>query len=122
MSHRYKIRAFESGDQQGIVDPGTIVLPIDRSYSLFARTADEAEIQVQADIASEKLPKGRVYQICPPFGNPESIRAFAVTLAGESERVYLDPASGVYSEYRRIRFKDLRVNHQRDQVPELQKV
>jgi hypothetical protein len=121
MSHRYKIRAFESGDQDGKVDAGTIVLPIERSFSLFARTVDEAERKVQEELASDKLPKGRVYQVCPPFGNPESIRAFAVNGNGECQRVFLDPASGVYSEFRRIRYKDLRVNQQREQVSEFQK-
>jgi len=121
MSHRYKIRAFESGDQDGVVEAGTIVLPLDKSFSIFARTVDEAERQLQNDLAEEKLVKGRVYQVCPPFGNPESIRSFAVSRAGECKRVYLDPASGVYSEFRRIRLKDLRVNVQREHVPELQK-
>jgi hypothetical protein len=121
MSHRYKIRAFESGDQDGAVEAGTIVLPLDKSFSIFARTVDEAERQLQNDLAEEKLVKGRVYQVCPPFGNPESIRSFAVSMAGECKRVYLDPASGVYSEFRRIRMKDLRVNAQREQVSELQK-
>ena len=122
MSHRYKTRAFESGDQDGIVDEGKIVLPIERSFSLFARTVDEAERKVQEDLVADKLPKGRVYQVCPPFGNPESIRAFAVTSEGGCRRVYLDPASGIYSEFRRIRYQDLRINVQRDHVGELQKV
>ena len=122
MSHRYKIRTFESGEQDGIVEAGTIVLPVDRSFSLFARTAEEAERKVQADIAGEKLPRSRVYQVCPPFGNPESIRAFAVCAQGECKRVYLDPAEGIYSEFRRLRYQDLRVNVQREAVSELQKV
>jgi hypothetical protein len=121
MSHRYKIRAFESGDQDGVVDAGTIVVPIERTFSLFARTVDEAERKLQEDVLADKLPKGRIYQICPPFGNPESIRAFAVNTTGECTRVFLDPASGIYSEFRRLRYKDLRVNAQRDTVVELQK-
>ncbi len=121
MSHRYKIRAFESGDQDGGVEAGTVVLPIDRSFSLYARTVDEAERKLRDDVATDKLPKGRVYQVCPPFGNPESIRAFSVAMDGECKRAFLDPASGIYSEFRRIRYKDMRVNFQREHVEELQK-
>lgn len=120
MSHRYKIRAFESGDQDGMVEAGAIVLPIERTFSLFARTAEEAERKVQEEISADKLPKGRVYQICPPFGNSESIRAFSVCLAGNFRRAFLDPASGIYSEFRRIRYQDLRVNLQREEAHELQ--
>jgi len=121
MSHRYKIRAFASGEEDGAVEAGTIVMPLDKSFSLFARTVDEAERLLKQDLAEEKLEHGRVYQVCPPFGNPESIRSFSVSLAGEYQRVFLDPASGVYSEFRRIRHRDLRVNAQRDMVTELQK-
>lgn len=120
MSHRYKIRAFESGDQDGAVDAGTIVLPIDRSFSLFARTAEEAERKVKEEVIADKLAKGRIYQVCPPFGNSESIRAFSVCLTGNFRRAYLDPASGIYSEFRRIRYQDLRVNLQREEASELQ--
>lgn len=120
MSQRYKIRAFESGDQDGAVAEGTIVLPIDRSFSIYARTAEEAERTVQEEVAEGKLPGGRVYQICPPFGNPESLRAFSVCSEGKCQRAFLDPASGIYSEFRRIRYKDLRVNRQAERVEELQ--
>lgn len=120
MSHRYKIRAFESGDQDGMVEAGTIVLPIDRSFSLFARSAEEAERNVKEDVAADKLPRGRVYQVCPPFANSESIRAFSVCLNGTCRRTYLDPASGIYSEFRRIRYQDLRVNLQREETRQLQ--
>jgi hypothetical protein len=122
MSHRYKIRAFESGDQDGGVEAGTIVLPVDRSFSLFARSADEAERKIQEDLAAAKLPKGRVYQICPPFGNAESIRTFSIGAEGECRRTFLDPASGIYSEFQRIRYKDLRTNPQRVEVELFQHV
>jgi len=122
MSHRYKIRAFASGEHDGAVEAGTIVMPLEKSFSIFARTVEEAERQLKSDLAEEKLVRGRVYQVCPPFGNPESIRAFSISLAGEYQRVFLDPATGAYSESRRIRHRDLRVNAQRDMVAELQKV
>jgi len=121
MSHRYKIRAFASGEEDGAVEAGTVVMPLEKSFSIFARTVEEAERQLQNELTEEKLVRGRVYQVCPPFGNPESIRAFSVSLAGECRRVFLDPASGVYSEFRKIRHRDLRVNVQRDVVSELQK-
>jgi hypothetical protein len=120
MSHRYKIRTFES-EQDGALEAGTIVMPLEKSFSIFARTVDEAERQLKQELAEEKLVRERVYQVCPPFGNPESIRAFAVTAAGECQRVFLDPATGVYSEFRRIRHQDLRVNAQREMISELQK-
>lgn len=102
------------------MEAGTIVLPVDRSFSMFARTAEEAERKVQEEIMAEKLPKGRVYQVCPPFGNSEAIRAFSVCADGLLRRTYLDPASGIYSEFRRIRYQDLRVNLQREEAAELQ--
>jgi hypothetical protein len=120
MTHRYKIRAFETGDPESKVEAGTVVLPSDRLFSLFARSVDEAERKIQDDLAADKLPKGRVYQVCPPFGNSESIRAFTVTREGDCRRVYLDPASGIDPECRRIRYQDLRVNLQREEVAELQ--
>lgn len=120
MGQRYKIRTFESGDQDGAVVEGTIVLPIDRSFTVDSRNVEEAEGKVREEVAEGKLPVGRVYQICPPFGNPESIRAFAVCSEGKCRRAFLDPASGIYSEFRRIRYTDLRVNPQRDRVKELQ--
>jgi hypothetical protein len=122
MSHRYKVRVFEGGDQDGSIEAGTIVLPLDRVFSLFARTAQEAEAKVQSEVAAEKLAWGCVYQICPPFGNPESIRAFSVDTMGNCQRTYLDPASGIFSEFRRIRYQDLRVNMQREEATELQQV
>ncbi len=121
MSQRYKVRAFESGDQDGEVTAGCIVIPIDRTFCVFARNVDEAERNVQDDLAAGKLPRGRVYQVCPPFGNSESIRTFSACMQGSYVRAYLDPASGIYSEFRRIRYQDLRVNLQRDEVLMLQR-
>ena len=120
MSQRYKVRAFESGDQDGVIAEGTIVLPIERSFTVYSRSVNEAEQKVKDEICEGKLPAGRVYQVCPPFGNSESIRAFSVGLDGQSKRTYLDPASGIYSEFRRIRYVDLRVNLQREESQELQ--
>jgi hypothetical protein len=120
MSQRYKISAFQSGDQDGSVAAGTIVLPVERSFSIYSRGVDEAERTVRQDIADGKLASGRVYQISPPFGDSESIRAFSVCSQGVCRRAFLDPASGIYSEFRRIRYADLRVNPQREQAEVLQ--
>jgi hypothetical protein len=120
MSQRYKVRAFESGDQDGIVDAGTIVMPVERSFSVYSRNVADAEQKIQAEVTEGKLATGRIYEICPPFGNPESIRAFSVCHQRIFRRAYLDPASGIYSEFRRIRYADLRLNPQREEAPALQ--
>jgi hypothetical protein len=120
MSQRYKVRAFESGDQDGVVEAGTVVLPVERSFSVYARGVDEAEHKVKQDVLAGKLAVGRVYQVCPPFGNSESIRSFSVCSEGKCRRTFLDPAAGLYSEFRRIRYSDLRVNPQREEAPLLQ--
>jgi hypothetical protein len=103
MSNRYKIRMYESGDGDGCVVAGTIVVPIDRSFSVFAETADEAERKIQKDVVGKKLAGGRVYQICPQVGNAELIRSVAISESCEVQRIFLDPAKGLYSEFRRIR-------------------
>jgi hypothetical protein len=120
MSQRYKVRAFESADQDGIVEAGTIVMPVERSFSIYSRNVADAEQKIQTDVTEGKLAAGRVYEICPPFGNPESIRAFSVCQERRFRRAYLDQASGIYSEFRRIRYTDLRVNPQREEAPALQ--
>jgi len=120
MSQRYKISAFESGDHDGSIAAGTVVLPVERSFSIYSRGVDEAEQKVQREIAEGNLARGRVYQVSPPFGNSESIRAFSVCSEGKCRRAFLDPASGLYSEFRRIRYTDLRVNPQREEAGMLQ--
>jgi hypothetical protein len=109
MNHRYKVRVFSSNDGDGETAAGTIVQAIERSFYVQARSADDVEKAIQLDISKNKLAKGRVYQVCPQFGNPESLRAFAVDLVGTVQRVFLEPAQGVYSEFRRIR-SDVRHN------------
>ena len=103
MGNRYKIRTYQSGDQDGATVAGTIVLPIDRSFTIYAGTAQEAEQKLQKDVKHGKLSNGLVYQICPTFGNPELIRSVAAAIDGSFSRVFLDPAAGMYGEFRRIR-------------------
>ncbi len=97
------IRTYEDREKNGATIPGTIVEPVTRELSLYAYSADEAEKKLCSDIVSGKLPAGRVYQICPWMANPEMIRSFAASLDGSFQRVFLDPAAGLYGEYRRIR-------------------
>jgi hypothetical protein len=120
MNHRYKVRVFSSDDGNGETAAGTIVQAIERSFYVQARSADDVEKAIQLDISKNKLAKGRVYQVCPQFGNPEPIRAFSVAVDGAVQRAFLDPAQGIYSEFRKIRYDDVRRESRPDLVPELQ--
>jgi len=97
------IRIYEDADQNGATTSGTVIAPINRDLSVYAYSADEAEKKLRSDIESGKLPAGKVYQICPWFANPELIRSVAASLDGSFQRVFLDPATGLYGELRRIR-------------------
>lgn len=104
MSQRYLIRVYEDVKNKGETAPGTIVQPVDsRNFGLYAYSAEEVEVKIRENIAKKKLSCGAVYQICPWVGNAELIRSTAVSLDGSFVRVFLDPASGVYGELRRIR-------------------
>jgi hypothetical protein len=97
------IRTYEDREKNGSTNPDTIVEPVNRELAIYAYSADEAETKIRKDIAGGKLPAGRVYQICPWMANPELIRSVAASLDGSFQRVFLDPASGLYGELRRIR-------------------
>lgn len=103
-SQRYRIRVYESGDRDGATGEGTIVIPLERSFTINAYSGEEAEGLVRRDVLQGKLARGKVYQLCPWLGNPEFIRSLAAALDGSFERVFLDPASGIYAELRRIRY------------------
>jgi hypothetical protein len=120
MNHRYKVRVFSSNEGDGEIAAGTIVQAIERSFYVQARSADDVERAIQLDISRHKLAKGRVYQVCPQFGNPEPIRAFSVAADGAVQRAFLDPAQGIYSEFRRIRYEDIRQSSRENLVPEFQ--
>jgi hypothetical protein len=94
---------YEDLNKCGSTVPGTIVTPIVRELSVYADSADEAEKQLRIDVQNKALPGGRVYQICPCLGTPELIRSVAASSDGTCQRVFLDPAAGLYSELRRIR-------------------
>ena len=97
------VRMYEAQDKSGTTDPGTVVELVNRAISIYASSSDEALVALHRDVASKKLPSGKVYQLCPSVGNAELIRSLAFALDGSCERVFLDPASGLYGELRRIR-------------------
>lgn len=103
MSCRYQVRIFESTEKDGATSPGTIMAPVTQTFSVYVHSAEEAEKSISKDIAKGKLARGRVYQVLPLLGNAELTRSLAVGLDGSFHRVFLDPAAGPYSEFRRIR-------------------
>ncbi len=103
MSQRYLIRMFRSCENDDEIGPGTIVEPVNDLLSKYAHSGHDAEESLKTDIQKGKLPAGRVYQICPSLGNIELIRSLTASKDGSFERVFLDPASGMYGEQRRIR-------------------
>ncbi len=102
MKRRYKIRTHESGNQDGSTETGTIVLHIGGSNTVEAKSIDEVEANLRKQVAAEQLSKGCVYQIYPTDCT-ESLRSLAVALDGSFQDCQLDPAQGLYSEFRRIR-------------------
>ena len=103
MSQRYVIRMYESTGKDGQTCAGTVVEPMNTHLSQYGYSAQDVENSLKRDVASGKLPSGKVYQICPCFGNVELIRSVAASTDGTFGRIFLDPASGLYGELRRIR-------------------
>ena len=101
---RYVVRVFADREQNNSTDEGTLVQPLDVQMSYYTDSADAAEKRLSREAAEGKIPKGRVYQICPSVASFEPIRSCAIALDGCSKRVFLDPAGGLYSVTRRIRF------------------
>lgn len=85
---------------------GTIVAPLNRSLSLEANSAEQAESILCDHVRQGKLTAERVYQICPLIGNSEAIRSVAIDRDGNARRVFLDFAQGRFSEARRIRYPE----------------
>ena len=94
---------FQSCKNDDETEPGTLVEIVERHLSTYASSADEAESALKRDVQSGKLPKGKVYQICPSLANTELIRSISAGKDGTFARVFLDPASGLYGTQRRIR-------------------
>ena len=106
MTRRYKVLGHESGDRDGAVADGTIVVHIGGSTAVDAQSIDDAEAGLRKQVAARKLPAGCVYQILPPRDSTEGLRALAVALDGNFRSCFLDTGSGIYSEFRRIRYAD----------------
>ncbi|MDQ2713103.1 MAG: hypothetical protein M3Y24_12910 [Acidobacteriota bacterium] len=106
MRRRYKLRLHESGNRDGVIDAGTIVMHIGGSTAVEAKSIDEVEAGIRKQVAADHLSRGCVYQICPPAGGQETLRSLAVAVDGSFRTCILDPAHGIYSEFRRIRFPE----------------
>lgn len=103
MSCRYQVRIFESLEKDGATSAGTVLAPAAFTFSVYAYSGEEAEKQIRKDVAKGKLSRGKVYQILPAIGGGEFTRSLAVAEDGSSGHVFLDPAAGPFSEFRRIR-------------------
>jgi hypothetical protein len=106
MKRRYKIHLHESGERDGSVAEGTLVLHLGGGEAIQACSIEEAENAVRKNVHDGKLGRGRVYQICPPPDSSESLRALAVAMNGESRGCYLDHGHGLYAEFKRIRLSE----------------
>ncbi len=107
MRRRYKLRIHESGNRDGVIEAGTMVMHIGGSAAVEAKSIDEVEAGIRKQVAADTLSRGCVYQICPPGDSQESLRSLAVAVDGSFRNCVLDPASGIYSEFRRIRFPEV---------------
>ena len=103
MSNGYKVRVYESCKGDGAICPGTVVQPIDPSFTLSADSADDATDWIWTNVLLRRLLSSRIYQICPMMGSSEPIRSVAIGLDVSFVRVLLDPVFGDYGELRRVR-------------------
>jgi hypothetical protein len=106
LNHRYKIRTFEARDGVAALAPGTVVLPMDISFSLDAASVNDVERMLCENVRSGKLAAGRIYQICPSIGNTETIRSVAIDQTANASRIALETTVGMYSMFRRIRYAE----------------
>ncbi len=107
MNRRYKLRIHESGNRDGAIDAGTIVMHIGGGPAVEAKSIDEVEASIRKQVTADTFSRGCVYQICPPAGSGESLRSLAVAVDGSFRACILEPGNGIYSEFRRIRFPEL---------------
>lgn len=103
VSNGYKVRVYESYRGDEAICFGSIVQPVDPSFTLSADSTDQAADWIRTNVLLSRLLSSRIYQICPMMGNPESIRSVAVYADGSFLRVFLDRVSGQYGKLRRIR-------------------
>ena len=103
MSNGYKVRVYESCRGDGTICSGTVVQRVDPSFTISAESADKAMNWIHTNVLRSRLSSSRIYQICPMISNPEPIRFVAAGLDGSFIRVFLDPASELTGELRRVR-------------------
>jgi len=119
MSHKYTIRIWEDFNKTGATSPGTIVEPVKRELSFYADSAEEVEQRVRNDVLAGNIPKGRVYQICGWSPEAGLILSFAASLDSSFQRVFLDPAEGLYGGSRRIRLPRAQVAEANESLTQL---
>lgn len=100
-SETYRVRVYRT--EKGDTAAGSIVLLSEQSFTVYTYSAQQAETVICNDVLAGKLASDKVYQICPALTSPELIRSIIVSSDGSFERVFLDPAFGLYGESRRIR-------------------
>jgi len=103
-THKYIVRVYQPHDKAESLQAGTVVEPVDPHVPVYAHSAEEVEATIRDEVIRGTLPSGKVYQICPSFETQELIRSIAIIPPDHSrERVFLDPAYGIYGHLRRIR-------------------
>src|SRR4051812_24012993 len=100
MSNTYSVRIYESADGRNSTSAETIVALSAHILTFYAYTAGEVETSICNGVLNGTLAFGKVYQICPCFGNSELVRSIAVLSDGSFARVFLDPAQESYGEFR----------------------
>jgi hypothetical protein len=103
MHNTYSVRLYESTEGKNSTSAGTIVALSAHIFTFYAYTAREVEILIRKRVLKRTLPFGKVYQICPCFGNSELVRSIALLTDGSFARVFLDPVQESNGEFRRIR-------------------
>src|SRR5947208_2113671 len=103
-THKYIVRVYQPHEKGETIQAGTVVEPLDPHLPVYANSAEEVEATIRAEVVRGALPSGKVYQICPSFETQELIRSIAIAPPDHArERVFLDPAYGIYGQLRRIR-------------------
>lgn len=102
--YKYIVRVYQPQDKADSIQVGTVMEPIDPLVPVYAHSAEEVEATIREEVIRGALPSRRVYQICPSFETQELIRSIAILPPDHArERVFLDPAYGIYDHLRRIR-------------------
>jgi hypothetical protein len=103
MGSGYKVRTYESCQKDEATGSGTVVLPVDPSFTISADSAEKVLDWIQTNVVQKTLLSCRVYQVCPMIGSYEPAISVAIGPNGSFFRVSLDPARGAYGQLRRVR-------------------